>query len=301
MERYAIIGTAPSWLQTPWHDATLLKAGLNDAYQLPGFKGADEWVDLHPLDHFFYPPKMADGKKAMVYEHQVPYGYYVRPDTHLNWLATQPMPVWLHPDCAAQVPASATWPNAKPFPRAEIEARFGQYFGSTPAWMLAHAILRGAKEIHVYGIHLSTESEYIEQRPNFECLLGQFLGAGKRTVTVQQNLRRYETHDGLLVLPESSPILQASHQYAFEPSPRRKLAPLKWDAHKAQMKRERIIQGLMARPWWNPIATVLEPTDVPQAFNKRRAWPSTLQHELRYFDALLGDCQEQLARASVGV
>ena len=300
IERYAIIGTAPSYIQTPWQDPTLVKASLNDAYALPGVV-ADEWVDLHPMDHFFYPPDAPDGKRGQVFEHQVPFGYYVRPKTHLNWLATQQIPRWLHPDHAAQVPASATWPNVHAFPRDAVQERFGMYFGSTPAWMLAHAILRGAKEIHIYGIHLATESEYIEQRPNFEFLIGCVLWKGKRRVTVGHNLRRYETTDGLVVLPESSPILQAKHQYAFEPSPRRALAPLRWELHKAQTKRERMALALMARQWWNPIATVEEPGETPGETKTRRAWPSTLQRELKYYDALVGDCHEQLQRASAGI
>ena len=301
MERFAIVGTAPSWAMTPWNDTSLVVSGLNDAYQLPGWKRADEWVDLHPLNKFFHPPKPKDGQKAQIFDHQVPFGYYVRPQTHLNWLATQPFTKWLHPDHATQVPESATWPGVQAFPRAEIQERFGQYFGSTPAWMLAHAILRGAKEIHIYGIHLSTESEYIEQRPNFEFLIGCLLGVGKRRLSVSQGLRRYETQDGLLVLPESSPILQATYQYAFEPSPRRLQAPLRWELHKAQTKRDRRAHALMVRPWWNPLATVVEPGDEPETVTTRRVWPSTLAQELQYYDALVGDCHEQLQRMSAGI
>jgi hypothetical protein len=302
LDRVAIVGTAESWRQTPWADAGLSIISLNDAYQIDGFQRADEWVDMHPLDKFFYPPETPGGK-TMVFAHQVPLGYYVRPSKHLDWLATQTMPVWLHPEHATQVPASATWPQARAFPKAAIEAHFGRYFTSTPAWMLAHAILRGAREIHIYGIHLSTQSEYIDQRPNFEFLIGTVLGRGKRTVTVADKLRRYASPEGMVVLPESSPILQSDFQYAFEPSPRRKLDPLKWELHKATIKRERTVDALKRAAWCAPWTRVEEPIPNHPEGKTQKVWKrtSTLQQELWHYDALVADCQETLSRVQAGV
>ena len=74
------------------------------------------------------------------------------------------------------------------------------YEVSTPTWMLMHAIVEGYREIHVYGIHLATEWEYIQQRPNFEFLLGYARGLGIQ-----------------IVLPQSTPICKASYRYAQEP------------------------------------------------------------------------------------
>lgn len=300
MERVAIVGTAPSWTLTPWQDAGLHILSLNDAYQLAGFQRADGWYDLHPLDHFYIVPTPPAGQRAVVYSHQIPPGSYVRPAGHLDWLATQTMPVWLAPEHAAQLAASATWPSAHAFPKAEIEAAFGSYFTSTPAWMLAHAILQGAREVHIYGIHLSTESEYLEQRANFEFLIGCVLGRGKRAITVSGGLRRYETADGIIVLPEASPVLTSPFQYAFEPSPRRKLEPLKWALHKATVKRERTVAALKTARVWQPWTTVHEPQE-DGSITARRVLTSTLQQELWQYEALVADCQEQLARASQGV
>lgn len=300
MERYAIVGTAPSYAMTPWQDTGLFIASLNDAYQLPEIKRADEWVDLHPLNHFFYPETDATGKRANVFAHQVPYGYYCRPAKHLDWLASQPFPVWLHPDHATQHPASAAWPTARAFPKAAIEAHFGMYFTSTPQWMLGHAVLRGAKEIHIYGIHLATESEYIEQRPGFEFLIGRVLGRGKQTVTVKNGLRRYETPDGMVVLPEASPVLSSTHQYAFQPSPRRKLEPLKWELHKAQIKYSRTVDALKHAKWWSPYVTANMPNETGDLVPTRLK-TSTLRDDLWTYEALVADCQDQLARAQAGL
>lgn len=302
MKKYAIVGTAPSWAKTPWADADLHIASLNDAYNIDGFQRADEWYDFHPLNKFFFAPTAVEGgPKPVIFAHTIPHGMYVRPAHHLDWLATTQMPVWLHPDYATQLPAAATWPSARPFPKAEIEAYFGRYFTSSPAWMLAHAIMRGFREIHIYGIHLSTESEYIEQRPGFEFLCGRVLGAAKMTTTIEDGMRRYETADGAIVIPEASPVLSAKFQYAFQPSPRGHLEPLKWELHKAQVKQTRIIDRLKTANLLMPWTTIEEPIpDDPDGRNRVR-WvrTSTLQAELCHYDALVADCHEQLARAQV--
>lgn len=303
MKKLAIVGTAPSWHLTPWNDPDLAIWSLNDAYNINGFQRADEWYDFHPLNKLHFAPPIQDGQRQILYAHSIPAGHYVRPAKHLDWLATQTMPIWLHPDYATQLPAAATWPMARAFPKAEIEAHFGQYFTSSPAWMLAHAILRGYREIHIYGIHLSTESEYIEQRPGFEFLIGRVLGPGKLTTTTAGGLRRYATEDGVIVLPELSPVLAAKFQYAFQPSKRGALEPLKWELHKAQVKQQRTIEALKTANLLMPWTKVTEPIpDDPDGLTSSR-WvrTSSLQRELWHYDALVADCQDQLARAQVGL
>lgn len=274
LERFAIVGTAPSWAKTPWTDSGLHIRSLNDAYRIKGFVRADSWLDMHPLDRFIHPPT----QDAPLFAHQVPAGYYVRPVDHLKWLGEQAatLPVWLHPDYLTQHPAAAAWPHARAFPRADIEAAFGRYFTSSPAWMLAHAILQGAKEIHIYGIHLATEHEYIEQRPNFEFLCGRVLGMGKLTVTEADGMRRFETADGMIVLPSASPILASNFQYAFQTRPRASLEPLRWDLHRFSIKRNRALDALVRAKPWTP--------------------RGALRQDLARYDALLADTQDQMQR-----
>lgn len=269
-ERIAIVGTAGTWAKTPWTDTGLEILSLNDAYRMKGFARADAWYDLHPLDHFHYP----DGNTVLA--HTIPPGYYCRPKNHLKWLASQPIPVWLAPEYLIQHPAAKDWPSARPFPKAEIEAAYGRYFTSSPAWMIAHALMLGVRELHIYGIHLATESEYIEQRPNFEFLCGSILGRGKRTITTSEGMRRYATADGMLVLPEAAPVLQSDFQYAFEPRPRQQRDPLNWELHKIDVKTRRAIKSIKARKWYQPL--------------------KPLQDELYRLEAMALDTQEQMSR-----
>ena len=274
--RVAIVGTAGSWKQTPWTDTDLKVWSLNDAYRLPGFVRADAWFDFHPVDKFWHPPN-----EQMVYAHQVPPGHYVRPAKHLAWLKdqAQTIPVYLHPDYLTQCPDAATWPNARPFPKAQIEAEFGRYFTSSPAWMLALAMQQGATEIHVYGIHLSTEHEYIEQRPQFEYLLGRFLGSEPLTLERKDDTRIYRAGNRTLVLPESSPVMNSSFQYAFEPRPRSFVEPLKWDLHKYQVKASRAMQQIRQASWYQRTAGA--------------------KRDLERYEALIADTQEQMQRVQI--
>lgn len=196
-KRCAIVGTARSWTQTPWHDLTLDIFGLNDGYALGWRKGwpelprASGWFDLHPFTQMVFRPK----GQTRVNAFEVPVGAYLRPEGHREWLRTRPYPVYLHD-------APPDWPNARTFPRAELEAKYGTYFTSTPAWMLVWALEHGYTEIHIYGIHLASEWEYISQRPCMEFWI-----------------RHAIDRKAKIVLPASCPLLKSKHVYAYEPKP----------------------------------------------------------------------------------
>ena len=266
-QRVAIVGTAPSWKLTPWNDPGIQILGLNDAYKL-GWPRADGWYDIHPMSKFHF----TGGQR--IYSHQVPPGHYVRPDGHIEWLAKQTIPVWLHED------PPAGWVHARKFPKEAIEAEFGRYMTSTPAWMLAHVIQQGAKEIHIYGIHLATEHEYIEQRPNFEFLIGRVLGSGKIKTYLDQGLRTYETQDARVVLPEDSPILQSNFQYAYQTRPNAYLEPAKWEIHKLTIKLNREYQALKMKKWY------------------QRGRPH--QERIYYLEAAMEDAKQSLNRIQIG-
>lgn len=289
-QRYGILGTAPSWRRAPWNDPGIVLASLNDAYQLKpqGFARADEWFDPHPLNKFVCP----DGP---LYAHQVPPGHYVRPKGHHEWLGSQSIPVYLHPEYRTQHPEAAHWPNARPFPKDAIVEHFGQYFTSTPQWMMAFALMRGFVDFEVYGIHLATEQEYREQRPGFEFLIGRLLGRSKMTVTVKDGLRHYTSQDGHVALPEESPVLQSKFQYAFDTRPSGFFAPVQWDLHKLTIKKERAVAALTQRPWWQPIVAMQVPGPDGQP-TRRVTSTSALQKELSYLNAQILDTQQELQR-----
>lgn len=190
VKRIAIIGTAPTWRDAPWDDPTIEFWCLND-FHLLNPPRADVWFDLHPLDKMFF---RGAGKK--IQGHDVPAGFFLRPAGHLEWLRKQQIPVYV------QDAAALGSPSARTFPREAIVKRFGPNFASSPAWMVALAMMEGATEIYIYGIHLATEWEYQKQKPNLTFLMGIAAGLGIA-----------------LHLPKGCPLLAESHQYGYEVDP----------------------------------------------------------------------------------
>jgi hypothetical protein len=231
-----IMGTAPSWKLAPWGDKDAVVMGLNDAYLL-GFPRYDVWYDLHPFEKFAYKPDGAKKINAL----DLPVGSFVRPKGHIQWLAKQRVPVYVQK-------ADPRVPHALVFPKAEIEEKFGRHFDSTPAWMVAHAILLGFKEIQVYGIHLATEMEYLKQRPGFEFILGVAVGMGVK-----------------IVMPRESPVLRSSHEYAFEPDPALPVMAAQREGERIKAEREATERAWKAsRTWWRPQGDPV--------LRSRRAW-----------------------------
>lgn len=66
------------------------------------------------------------------------------------------------------------------FPYAAVEQLYGSlYLTSSPAYMIAYAILKGATEIGLYGVDLSiSDHEYFWQRPCAEAWIGFAKGRG---------------------------------------------------------------------------------------------------------------------------
>lgn len=188
--RIAIMGTASTWKYAPFEDPTLEFWGLNDAHVL-NMPRADRWFDLHPLDKMYFRPE-----HKPLYAVDIPAGYFVRPAHHLEWLRKQTIPVYVQD---AKVLGS---PSAVTFPRERCEREIFPTYNSSPAWMVALALLEGVTELHVYGIHLATEWEYVHQRPNFESLL---------TLAAARGVK--------IMLPKGCPLMRSSHQYGFEQDP----------------------------------------------------------------------------------
>lgn len=90
-------------------------------------------------------------------------------------------------------------PFAKLYPIEEIKAKFGNYFTSSIAYMIALAIYEGASEIGLWGIEMLADEEYARQRPCCEYYLGMARAMGIN-----------------IVIAEESPLLRAERMYAYE-------------------------------------------------------------------------------------
>lgn len=237
LKRCAILGTAPSWRQCPWNDPTLEIFGLNDAWVL-GYPRVNAWFDLHPFSAFAYYER---GKPLDA--RTIPAGTYLRPNGHLEWLAQQKIPVYLQH-------AKPEWAHSITFPRDEVLAFWSRFWPwrvtrkgvvsqgedyevSSPAWMFMWAVANGFTEIHIYGIHLATEWEYLQQRPNLEFLIGVAAGLGIK-----------------VVLPDQVPICQSRFRYGYEPKADTAVEPWKKAAEWLQYEAKTLKQRRAHTPWY---------------------------------------------------
>lgn len=238
-KRVCIVGTAESHRQTPWADPTLEIWSLNDAYSL-GFPRANRWFELHALDRMYF----RDPRSKVIHASEVPPGFYVRPAGHVEWLKKQAttIPVYLQKD-----PPDG-WPsNAQRFPLEKVTGAFGaNYWASGPSYMLALAILEGYTEIWITGIHLATEAEYREQRPQWEHLLGRILGPH----VTESKIDGFRVYDGAirLVLPERCPILHHPWRYAYDEKPKRQPDPLDVEWKRTQKEKQQILAAIVNLP-----------------------------------------------------
>jgi len=136
--KIALVGTAPSSrMLAPYSDPSWTIWGCS-----PGNMGVlpriDAWFEIH--GNLMWP------------EHK----HYGEP--YINWLRQQTFPIYMQ--------NQELVPNAIPLPYREIVKEFGPYFfTSSFAWMMAFAMMKGAKEVALYGIDMASRDEYILQRP----------------------------------------------------------------------------------------------------------------------------------------
>lgn len=240
MKRCCIVGTAPSYRETPWNDPSLEIASLNDAYAL-GLPRADRWYENHPFDEMWFRPRTMKVVDASL----VPPGAYIRPEGHIEWLKKQAetIPVYLQHEPPEGWPA-----NAHRLPIEQIHATFGDdYWASGPSYILAHLYLQGYRDIWITGIHLATEAEYREQRPQFEALINRLLGIDI-TLTKKDGFRFYQGKDLRVVLPQSSPIMQHGWKYAYEKRPQPKPNPYRDELASVAKEKNDLIRALVHWP-----------------------------------------------------
>lgn len=155
-DRVAIIGFArTSRDMVPWEDPNVDFWTLNEALTYDWCKckePAMHW-QMHPVFDYMRKFNRNDPK-------------------HWRWLQQEyPFPIMMQ-NKYADVPSSVAYPL-----HDAIQA-FTMYFTSTPAYMLALAILMGYKQIDIYGIEMSADSEYVYQKAAFEYLIGFARGRG---------------------------------------------------------------------------------------------------------------------------
>ena len=157
MREIGIIARHDSWREAPWDNPAVEMWVFGLMY--PMVPRADRFYELHTraeLDRC-----LAEGIVGQEY---------------LDWLSTTRTPVYMH-ERYADIPASER------FPIDGVMADLGDYFTSTVALMLAHAIYEHRHGspigvIHLYGVTMQNETEYGTQQPCAAYYVGYARGLG---------------------------------------------------------------------------------------------------------------------------
>ena len=155
----AIVGFAkPHRMEAPFHDPAWEIWSVNDAWGFLPPNSAHRMFEVH---------------KPWIYEWELR-----RSPGHLDWLRAfgeaggRVYMLDEHPDLV---------PKAEAYPLQAVAAnigKFGYYLTSSIAYMIALAIAEGFERIMITGVDMAAESEYSDQRPACEYLIGVAQGRG---------------------------------------------------------------------------------------------------------------------------
>ena len=74
-------------------------------------------------------------------------------------------------------------PKSEAFPIKECVKEFGiPYFNNTISYMIAYALLKGAKEIDIYGVNQASSSEFFYEKASVEYWIGIAVGRGVKII-----------------------------------------------------------------------------------------------------------------------
>lgn len=174
MKKLAIVGTAPSSInQAPFNNPDYEVWILNGVYSLidfPAITNITRHFDIHSLDVI---------KK-------LPNGYF-------DWLSKTTIPAYMQ-EVYPEVPTSTK------YPLAEVLAMFPRkYFTNSISYMIALAVYEGYTDISLYGVDMAQDTEYQEQRPSCEYMIGYCEGKGIN-----------------FYIPIESDLLKTPFMYGFE-------------------------------------------------------------------------------------
>lgn len=158
----AIVGFAkPHRMEAPFHDPAWEIWSVNDAWGFLPPNSAHRMFEVH---------------KPWIYEWELR-----RSPGHLDWLRA-------FGEVGGRVyllDERPDMPRAEVYPLTEVMANlgtFGAYLTSSIAYMIGLAIAEGFEKIGVFGVDMAAESEYADQRPACEFLIGLAQGRGIEVV-----------------------------------------------------------------------------------------------------------------------
>jgi hypothetical protein len=141
------------------------------------------------------------------FHHRSSYQEAIRDHDHHNWLKTwsdqKKRPVYM-------MGRQKDIPYSVDFPRDKIKKHIRPYFTNTISWLIALAEYEGFEGIHLYGVDMAQDEEYMEQRPSVE----YYLGRVDNTCIYSEDCEKAK-HRRLFV-PSRCDLLKNMWEYPFE-------------------------------------------------------------------------------------
>lgn len=165
-DKVAIVGFAkPHRDQAPFNDPEWEIWGVNDGWSFVPKGTMHRWFDMHSPDIYEWRMRRSQG--------------------HIAWLKSFTGQTYFH-EARPDIPSSVRYPIE------DVIRNIGApYLTSSIAYMQGLALLLGFKRIGIWGVDMGHDSEYADQRPCCEWLLGVALARG---VAIE--------------LPDSSPLMK---------------------------------------------------------------------------------------------
>ncbi len=174
-KKVCLLGTSNTLSQAPLSDTSFEHWALNDMYAVIPMANITRWFEIHGRE--FLNVYRARGTSQ----------------NHIDALRALTVPIYMQ-EQHADIPSSVK------YPLEEMIAHFGrQYFKSTLDYMMALALYEGFKEIHLYGVNMADNLEYVHQRPSMEYWIGRAEGMGVK-----------------VVLPEGCDLLKGYFLYGYD-------------------------------------------------------------------------------------
>lgn len=153
MRKVAIVGSAETWPEAPFHDESWEIWTLNNCFnQCPRI---DRLFELH--DEVVLVNDAADSPGI---QEEI---RWLKENTTVDVVLRKPLD-WV--------------PRGTEYPLDVIIKEFGDYFTNTVSYMIALAIYEGVEKLGIYGVHMAHATEYAHQRPSCEYFIGLARGRG---------------------------------------------------------------------------------------------------------------------------
>lgn len=193
-----IIGTAGSRHLAPYDNPNAEIWGVAHCLLLQDIPRMDKVFEIH-LPYVYEQEISPFSKKPIL--------YHANKEDHASWRE------------AKDISAIVSQPNKKLnkyelFPHDELKEKYGCLFPPSDAfystnslaWMMVYAIdMDRFDEIHMYGVHLETDTEWQYERPCCEFWLGFFVG----------KMHERGIKMPVIYLPEMADVLKCNHEYGY--------------------------------------------------------------------------------------